>query len=65
MPCAYPLEKNEGVVTSYVPLSTTFSSVLLCSNSFMLEGDRLVAFEPDLGVTIAPGLYCQPQQVTT
>jgi hypothetical protein len=65
MSILYPAETNNGVVTSWIPLTTAWASVSGCSNSLMLEGDRLVAFDPGYGISINPAATCQPSAVTT
>jgi hypothetical protein len=65
MSSPYPAETNGGVVTSWIPLTTSFASVSGCSNSYMLEGPSLVAFDPGYGLSINSDATCQPSAVTT
>lgn len=65
MSSPYPAETNGGVVTSWIPLTTSFASVSGCSNSYMLEGPSLVAFDPGYGLSINSEATCQPSAVTT
>lgn len=61
----YPAETNDGVVTSWIPLTTEWTSVKGCSDSYMLQGTTIVAFDPAYGISVRPGVRCQPDAVTT
>lgn len=61
----YLPETTSGVVTSWIPLTTVFTSSVGCSGSFRLDGPSLVAFDPKYGLDINPGVNCQLPAVTT
>ncbi|KAH6641806.1 hypothetical protein F5144DRAFT_148954 [Chaetomium tenue] len=62
----YPPETDEdGVVTSWVPLTTTFTPSVGCESKFRLNGMSLVAYDPGYGLDIDSRVKCQPPAVTT
>lgn len=62
----YPPETDEdGVVTSWVPLTTTFTPSVGCESKFRLNGMSLVAYDPGYGLDIDSKVKCQPPAVTT
>ena len=65
MTALYPAETNNGVVTSWIPLTTVFIPSASCSDEFRLNGPSLVAFDPGYGLDINPNVVCAPPAVTT
>jgi hypothetical protein len=65
MTTLYPAETNNGVVTSWVPLTTQFNAPASCSGKFRLNGPSLVAFDPGYGLDIDEDVICAPPAVTT
>jgi hypothetical protein len=61
----YPPETNDGVVTSWVPLTTTFTPSVGCESKFRLNGPSLVAYDPGYGLDIDARVKCAPPAVTT
>jgi hypothetical protein len=66
MASVYPPETDgDGVVTSWVPLTTTFTPSVGCESNFRLNGMSLVAYDPGYGLDIDIKVKCQPPAVTT
>ncbi|KAI0418335.1 hypothetical protein F5X98DRAFT_337800 [Xylaria grammica] len=65
MTTVYPAVTSSGVVTSFVPLTTTFTPSAECSGHFRLNGPSLVAFDPGYGLDIDSDVHCLPSAVTT
>lgn len=65
MTTLYPAETNDGVVTSWVPLTTEFTASSSCSTEYRLNGPSLVAYDPGYGLDIDPDVICAPPAVTT
>ena len=65
MSIIYPAETNNGVVTSWIPLSTAWPSSSGCADSFRLDGPSLMAFDPGYGLNVNPSVTCEPPEVTT
>lgn len=61
----YPAETNNGVVTSWIPLSTAWPSSSGCADSFRLDGLSLMAFDPGYSLNVNPSVTCEPPEVTT
>ncbi|KAI5918707.1 hypothetical protein F4810DRAFT_558552 [Camillea tinctor] len=61
----YPAETLSGTVTSFIPLTTTFTPSAGCSDFFRLNGPSLVAFDPGYGLDIDTNVRCLPSAVTT
>ncbi|KAK8055337.1 hypothetical protein PG993_000564 [Apiospora rasikravindrae] len=63
-----PATDDEGTVTVFVPLTTTFTAAPSCSTLFRQNGPSLVAYDPGYGLDIdtrAGGGKCAPGAVTT
>ncbi|TGJ80521.1 hypothetical protein E0Z10_g8241 [Xylaria hypoxylon] len=65
MTTLYPAVTSNGVVTSFVPLTTLFTPSAECSGYFRLDGLSLVAFDPGYGLDIDTDVRCLPSAVTT
>ncbi|KAK6949230.1 hypothetical protein Daesc_009304 [Daldinia eschscholtzii] len=65
METVYPAVTSNGVVTSFVPLATSFTPSSECSGYFRLNGPSLVAFDPGYGLDIDDSVRCVPSAVTT
>lgn len=65
MTTVYPAVTSNGAVTSFVPLTTTFTPSTGCSEYFRLNGPSLVAFDPGYGLDIDTNVRCLPSAVTT
>lgn len=65
MTSLYPAETNDGVVTSWIPLTTVYTPPTGCSTQFRLNGPSLVAFDPGYGLDIDSKVICAPPAVTT
>ncbi|KAI1807001.1 hypothetical protein F4811DRAFT_62427 [Daldinia bambusicola] len=65
MTTVYPAVTSDGVVTSFVPLTTLFTPSTGCSDYFRLNGNSLVAFDPGYGLDIDDNVRCLPSAVTT
>ncbi|AEO63635.1 uncharacterized protein THITE_2085148 [Thermothielavioides terrestris NRRL 8126] len=65
MATVYPPETTDGVVTSWVPLTTIFTPSLGCESKFRLDGPSLVAYDPGYGLDIDSRVKCAPPAVTT
>ncbi|KAK4107190.1 hypothetical protein N656DRAFT_849623 [Canariomyces notabilis] len=61
----YPPETNDGVVTSWVPLTSTFTPSVGCESKYRLNGPSLVAYDPGYGLDIDRNVKCGPPAVTT
>ncbi|KGO40815.1 hypothetical protein PEXP_086270 [Penicillium expansum] len=61
----YPAESHSGTVTSYVPLTTTWTPPSGCSTKYRLDGPSLVAFDPAYGLDVETGIVCGPPAMTT
>ncbi|KGO75606.1 hypothetical protein PITC_050360 [Penicillium italicum] len=61
----YPAETNSGTVTSYVPLTTTWTPPSECYTKYRLDGPSLMAFDPAYGLDVETGLVCGPPAMTT
>ncbi|KAI0016764.1 hypothetical protein F4780DRAFT_661830 [Xylariomycetidae sp. FL0641] len=61
----YPAETSHDVVTSFLPLTTTYTPSPSCSGVYRLNGPSLVAFDPGYGVDIDPSVQCAPPVMTT
>lgn len=59
------VDRNDGDVTSWIPLTTVWPSSSGCGSSFRLDGPSLVAFDPGYGLEIDSAVKCQPPAVTT
>lgn len=74
-----PLETNQGIVTSWLPLTTGWSAPPSCSSLFILEpgwlydyGDNepptatgLLAWDPGYGILVEPAVRCHPDEVSS
>lgn len=60
----YSPEVNNGAVTSFIPLTTTWTASKGCSSSFRLNGPSLVAFDPGYGLDVDSNVVCAPPAVT-
>jgi hypothetical protein len=58
-------QTRNGEVTSWIPLTTTFTPSAGCESVFRLNGPSLVAFDPGYGLDIDSGVRCVPPAVTT
>ncbi|KAI1380805.1 hypothetical protein F4677DRAFT_198805 [Hypoxylon crocopeplum] len=65
MTTAYPAVTSNGAVTSFVPLTTTFTPSSRCGEYFRLNGPSLVAFDPGYGLDVDTAVRCVPSAVTT
>ncbi|KAK4236479.1 hypothetical protein C8A03DRAFT_45525 [Achaetomium macrosporum] len=65
MATVYPPETNDGVVTSWVTLTTVFTPSIGCESKFRLNGPSLVAYDRGYGLDIDPKVKCAPPAVTT
>ncbi|KAI0595169.1 hypothetical protein F4775DRAFT_570407 [Biscogniauxia sp. FL1348] len=65
MTSIYPAESSSGTVTSFIPLTTTFTPTAGCTDFFRLNGASLVAFDPGYGLDIDSNVRCLPSAVTT
>ncbi|KAJ5588161.1 hypothetical protein N7537_010839 [Penicillium hordei] len=61
----YPAETNSGTVTSYVPLTTTWTPSPECFTKYRLDGPSLMAFDPAYGLDVETGVLCGPPAMTT
>lgn len=63
----YPAETNSGVVTSFIPLTTTWKPPSSCLTKFRLDGPSLMAFDPAYGLDndVEPGAICGSPEMTT
>jgi hypothetical protein len=62
---AVEAETNNGDVTSWIPLTSTFTPSSGCESIFRLNGPSLVAFDPGYGIDIDENVKCVPSAVTT
>lgn len=63
-----PPEFNEGLWTSWIPLTTTYSGhASQCTSKFWRwdVGNDVLAWDPGFGVKVSSGLRCVPQAATT
>ncbi|KAK7965189.1 hypothetical protein PG988_010193 [Apiospora saccharicola] len=63
-----PATDASGTVTTFVPLTTTFTALPSCSTQFRQNGPSLVAYDPGYGLDIdtrVGGGRCVPGPVTT
>lgn len=65
MATVYPAVTGGATVTSFVPLTTSFTPSAACSEYFRLNGPSLVAFDPGYGLDIDTDVRCVPSAVTT
>ncbi|KAI1420124.1 hypothetical protein F5Y12DRAFT_792225 [Xylaria sp. FL1777] len=65
MTIVYPAVTSDGTITSFLPLTTSFTPSAECSESYRLDGPSLVAFDPGYGLDIDPLVRCGPSAVTT
>ncbi|KAI4667268.1 uncharacterized protein J4E79_001953 [Alternaria viburni] len=56
---------HAGEVTSWIPLTSTFTPSSGCESIFRLNGPSLVAFDPGYGLDIDEDVDCVPSAVTT
>lgn len=61
---AWAEETNDGIVTSWLPLTTAFTAQSACWSKYRLEGFRLVAFDPAYGNDDETSVICGPRPVT-
>ena len=61
----YPAVTISGVVTSFIPLTTTYTPTPSCTEQYRLNGRSLVAFDPGYGLDIDSEVVCAPSAVTT
>ncbi|KAF1827946.1 uncharacterized protein K489DRAFT_32124 [Dissoconium aciculare CBS 342.82] len=54
-----------GTVTSFLPLTTTYTAPASCSSIFQLEGPDLVAFDPAYALRVDSKVVCNPSAVTS
>lgn len=65
MATLYSADTVNGVVTSYIPLTTVFTPPEFCSTIFRQDGPSYVAYDPGYGLDIDSRIICQPPAVTT
>ncbi|KAK1701101.1 hypothetical protein BDP55DRAFT_10045 [Colletotrichum godetiae] len=66
MATAYPAVTDEnGTVTSFIALPTTFTPPTSCSTIYRLNGFSLAAYDPGYGLGIDARVKCAPPAVTT
>lgn len=66
----HPPETNLGIVTSWLPLTTTYPSQSGCSSDIyarwgITSGYNAVAFDPEYGISVNTSVSCLPAQATT
>lgn len=61
----YPAETSDGTVTSFIPLTTTWTPSAGCETKYRLDGPSLMAFDPGYGLDVETGVICDPPAMTT
>lgn len=63
---SYPLETSDGVVTTWLPLTTAYAAntAATCTDLFRGVPDGLLAYDPNYG-TLDPNWKCMPTQASS
>lgn len=66
---SHPPETNEGIVTSWLPLTSAWPSVSQCATggiySQLGESGVPIAYDPFFGVSLEPSITCLPPAATS
>ena len=61
----YPAETNNGVATSWIPLTTVYTPPASCYDVYKDSQGMLMAFDPNYGLDVDSNVQCAPLAETT